>query len=373
MSESNTPPTNVSTEAWTDEQFLEARERDLSERTANAWAVVVAALASLTLAALLTSAKLVEIAERQPLGVWRDRQVSVADRVDRFANFFSLNRPYDFIIDIRGSGNTAGRKINTIDEVVSTTTGPVTTSTTVPAVVPDASLSTTTTSPATTTTASPYPLRTVDDTDPLRVFAAGDSQMEFLSQALSTESGDRALDVEAEFQISTGLSRPDYFNWPAELASVIGSSDPEAVVLFMGANDHQDMATSSGDRLVRDSAEWQTEWARRLALTFDLLEMPGRQVFWVTQPPMRDARLNDGMSTLNALAAEVVSARDFVTAIDIWPMFGGESGFSSRVVGPDGSSTSARVSDGVHLNRTAASWVAEMIFESFDGTWRFSQ
>ncbi len=359
----------ISTDAWTDEQFREAREKDLSERTAGTWQVVAAALGSLALAALLTTAKLVEIAERQPLGTWRDRQLSVAHGVDRLANFLSLNRPYDLVIDIRGSGTSAGRQIDTIDAVVSSTVVPPVTTTTAAAVSSD---TTSTTSTSTTTTLSPYPIRTVTAADPLRVFLAGDSQMEFLSQAVSTESGPRALQVDVEFHISTGLARPDYFNWPAELVAILDKSDPEAVVLFMGANDHQDMADVDGNRIVRDTPEWEAEWSRRLEVTLDLLRAPGRQVFWVTQPPMRDADLNAAVSRMNELAAAVIDARDFVTAVDIWPMFGGERGFSTRVASPDGDITSARVNDGVHLNRTAASWVADLIFADFDRVWDFA-
>lgn len=358
----------VSTDVWTDEQFREAREKDLSERTAGTWQVVVAAMLSLVLATLLTTAKLVEIAERQPLGTWRDRQLSVANGVDRVANFLSLNRPYDLVTDIRGTGNSAGRRIDTIDEVITPTTPAVVTPTTVP-VAADTTTSTTST---TTTTISPYPIRSVDSTDPLRVFLAGDSQMEFLSQAVSTEGGTRDLQVETEFHISTGLSRPDYFNWPAELAAVIDESDPEAVVLFMGANDHQDMADSDGQRIVRDTAEWDIEWSRRLAVTLDLLQAPGRHVFWVTQPPMRDHDLNRAVGRMNDLAESVIADREFVTTIDIWPMFGGDRGFSARVPGPYGTETSARVNDGVHLNRTAASWVAGLIFAEFDRVWDFA-
>ncbi len=358
----------ISTDAWTDEQFREAREKDLSERTAGTWQVVAAALASLALAALLTTAKLVEIAERQPLGTWRDRQLSVARGVDRLANFLSLNRPYDLVIDIRGTGKSAGRQIDTIDAVVSTTVAPPTTVTTA-AAVPSETTSTTISS---TTTTSPYPIRSVTADDPLRVFLAGDSQMEFLSQAVSTEGGPRDLRVDVEFHISTGLARPDYFNWPAELVAILDKSDPEAVVLFMGANDHQDMADVDGNRIVRDTPEWEAEWSRRLEVTLDLLRAPGRQVFWVTQPPMRDADLNAAVARMNELAAAVIDAREFVTAVDIWEMFGGDSGFSTRVASPDGDITPARVNDGVHLNRTAASWVADLIFEGFDHVWDFA-
>jgi len=359
----------ISTEAWTDEQFREAREKDLSERTAGTWQVVAAALGSLALAALLTTAKLVEIAERQPLGTWRDRQLSVAQGVDRLSNFFSLNRPYDLVIDIRGSGTSAGRQIDTIDAVAPTTVAPSTTTTMASPASPAATSSTTT---STTTTISPYPIRMIVAGDPLRVFLAGDSQMEFLSQALSTEGGPRDLQTDVEFHISTGLARPDYFNWPAELVAVLDNSNPEAVVLFMGANDHQDMADADGNRIVRDTPEWDAEWSRRLEVTLDLLRAPGREVFWVTQPPMRDGDLNRAVERMNELATDVINARDFVTSIDIWAMFGGDHGFSARVASPDGELTSARVNDGVHLNRTAASWVAELVFAEFDRVWNFA-
>ena len=111
-----------------------------------------------------------------------------------------------------------------------------------------------------------------------------------------------ALDVEVQHEISTSLARPDYFNWPARLQEIDTDLDPEAVVLFIGANDHQDMADSDGNRLVEGTPEWGAEWQRRLAITFDLLEQDGRHLFWVTQPPMRDGALDDGIDEINALA-----------------------------------------------------------------------
>ncbi len=140
----------------------------------------------------------------------------------------------------------------------------------------------------------------------------------------------------------------------------------------MGANDFQDMMDSAGNRLVRNTPKWQAEWVRRLGVMFDLLKAPGREVFWVTQPPMRDGSLNKAMALLNDLAVPVIAARDFVTPIDIWQMFGGDRGFASRMTGPDGKVATVRVGDGVHLNRTASSWVADLIFQAFDRFWRFS-
>lgn len=360
-------------DTWDDEQFKEAREKDLRQRTADSRSAVVAALTCLLLATLLTSGKIVEIAERQEFGETRDRQLAVAEQIDRVANFLSLNRPYDLIHEIRGVGDDAAQQIDSIDDVAADL-GLEVDVPDIDQVADDPSTetddTTSTTSSTTTTTEPVGPIRSVDADNPLTVFVGGDSQAEYLAQAVTTES-DFALAVETQHEISTSLSRPDYFNWPARLREIDEEQNPEAVVLFIGANDHQDMADADGNRLIEGSEEWQLEWSRRLAITFDLLEQPERHVFWVTQPPMRDGELDTGIDLINELAAAVIAERDFVSAIDIWPLFGGESGFSERVTGPDGDEIRARIDDGVHLTRSASSWVADMVFVEMAGYWEF--
>ena len=359
-------------ETWDDEKFKETREQDLRQRTSDIRSAMIAAVACLLLVALLTSGKIVEIAERQELGTARDRQLAVAERIDRVANFLSFNRPYDFIRDIRGSGDDVAERIDTIDEVVAAfdlgadDAAPRANGGAADGPAPAAGSTTS----ATTTTTPAGPLRVVTADAPLRVFVGGDSQAEYLAQAITTES-DFSLEVGVQHEISTSLARPDYFNWPARLAEVDEQQDPEAVVLFIGANDHQDMAGPDGERLVEDSPEWQAEWTRRLEITLDLLKQDGRHVYWVTQPPMRDSATDAGIERINDLAAAVIAERDFVTAIDIWELFGGESGFSERVTGPDGEEIRARIDDGVHLTRGAASWVADLVFDEMDEVWDF--
>ena len=86
-------------------------------RTTRIVHLMAAAVACLGLAALLVSGKLVEIAERQPLGETRDWWLGLATDVDRAANFLSLNRPYDLILDVRGVGTDAGRQVDSIEAV----------------------------------------------------------------------------------------------------------------------------------------------------------------------------------------------------------------------------------------------------------------
>ncbi len=351
-------------ETWTDEQFVAAREADLSERTAAIPSAVIAALSCLLLAALLTSGKIVEIAQRQEFGEARDRQLAVAEGLDRVANLLSLNRPYDTIRSIRGAGEDVGERVDTIAEVA------LSTSTTVTPTTSSEAPGDSTTSTTTPTTTVAVPLRRVDAETPLKVLVAGDSQAEYLGQAVTTEHPGWALEVDIDDRISTSLARPDYFNWPAHLASVAADDTPEAVVLFIGANDHQDMVDSAGERLVEGTPQWQAEWTHRLELTLDLFAGGNTRIYWVTQPPMRDDGLDDGIELINSLAEPVVATREFVTEVDIWELFGGTNGYQDRLT-RDGESIDARVDDGVHLTRSAASWVADLVFAEMSEEWDF--
>ena len=206
---------------WEDDQFREARDKDLRQRTSDVRSAVMAAVSCLLLAALLTSGKIVEIAERQEFGDTRDRQLALAEGLDRVANFLSLNRPYDWIREIRGAGDDAAERIDSIDAVAAEAgidvDPPVDGSDDDAPNAVDPEPAVTSSTSSTTTTTAP-PLRAITDGEPLRVFVGGDSQAEYLAQAITTES-ELTLDVVSDHQISTSLARPDFFNWPAPSTS----------------------------------------------------------------------------------------------------------------------------------------------------------
>ena len=437
--------------------------------TKSVTASVLSATLCLGMAALLVSGKIVEIADRLPLGPDRDRWLEAAIATDDLADSLSLNRPYDLLRDLRGAGDEAGQRIDVIgdvedllqlefgtdaeqpgdakspepaaapvDEPDETPSEPEgspddapaeteepgeppdppdnsTTETDEPAAAPgdepdetpadteepgeppdppdnstteteapgepegstDESLpAPTTTTPATaaststTTTVPEHPpayVRAVPVTadTPLGVWVAGDSQALFLGQGLRRDSPLKdLLAITTDQRHSTGLSRPSYFNWPVHLYAIATSYNPELVVATLGSNDWQAMTSEDGALLDRGSEEWNEEWSRRLGVAFDVLEAPHRQVIWVGLPPTRRDDFREGYALMNQLAAAEASSRDFVTMVDIWDMFGGDEPYRAAVVPPDdpeGRPVTVRQQDGVHLNRTGAHWVVELI------------
>ena len=75
---------------------------------------MLSATLCLGVAALLVSGKIVEIADRLPLGADRDRWLSAAIETDDMSNALSLNRPYDVMLDLRGTGDELGQRIDVI-------------------------------------------------------------------------------------------------------------------------------------------------------------------------------------------------------------------------------------------------------------------
>ena len=114
---------------------------------------VLSAMLCLSVSVLMVSGKIVEIADRLPLGADRDRWVAAAESTDRVGNWLSLNRPYDALRELRGAGEDAGQRVDVIGDLedllaanVEAGPGPLAaTATTVPAVsAPDSTQAATT-------------------------------------------------------------------------------------------------------------------------------------------------------------------------------------------------------------------------------------
>ena len=381
-------------------------------------ASVLSATLCLGVAALLVSGKIVEIADRMPLGPDRDRWLEVATETDRMANRLALNRPYDLLRDLQGAGDDAGQQIDVIGDVedllqleldgvseqppaptttvtpdesaaVATTTVPTTetpatdtpatdtTATDTPATdttATDTTATDTTTTTTATTTVPPEPqgYRRPDPVSaeaPLRTFVAGDSQAFYLGHRLRDSRLSDVLEITLNQLHSTGLARPSYFNWPVHFFAVAAQFDPEVVVATLGSNDWQSMTAPEGQTLSRGSDEWRAEWRRRLGVAFDVLEAPHRQVIWVGLPPTRSDEFREGYAVMNQIAAAAVAERDFVTMIDIWDIFGGDEPYRYAVPppgDPEGRPVDVRQQDGVHLNQTGSRWVVDLINDQIE-------
>ena len=392
-------------------------------------ASVLSATLCLGVAVLLVSGKIVEIADRLPLGPDRDRWLEAATETDRLANSLSLNRPYDLLLDLRGAGDEAGQQIDVIgdvaellqlelggpaaqlpegeaaapaDEPAPAPGEPASTSPSEPDTQPgqpdtppdqpdtppdqpdtppdqsDVAATSTATATATSSTTTTVPegppayVRTVPVSAeaPLVTWVVGDSQALYLGHGLRRDGRLRDVtEITLDQRHSTGLARPSYFNWPVHFFAIAAHYNPEVVVATLGSNDWQSMTAPEGHTLSRGSDEWRAEWRRRLSVAFDVLEAPHRHVIWVGLPPTRGDEFREGYAVMNQLAAAAVAERDFVAMIDIWDMFGGDEPYRDAVPppgDPGGRPVDVRQQDGVHLNQAGSRWVVDLITDEIE-------
>nr|WP_297807824.1 DUF459 domain-containing protein [Tepidiforma sp.] len=192
--------------------------------------------------------------------------------------------------------------------------------------------------PTPTPTPTPPPAR-LQSAQGVRLWSDGDSTSYFMTVALLAGwSALGGVPVRgADYKISSGLMRPDFFDWPAYLAAEMARYDPDVVVFMVGANDANQVRSTE-------------EYGARVGAVMDLLYRPGRTVVWVGQPNMGRADLAASVPRINAVFAEQAAARPWVLYLDTWALTSAPDGsYAAALPDEHGTLQVVRVSDGVHF------------------------
>ena len=307
------------------------------------WKGMVLALAVFV---VFASGNMVSSARGMPLGWQRNVAVVVTGTVDRIANFFSLNRPYDWGAEQLGIEENDEDFEFPAEEVVADDAQASTTTTTLP------------------------PVRVPTAADPLRVVIAGDSTAKSLGDTLIAETTEMPeLTLSNEGKVSTGLARSDYFNWGARMQEIVTQDDPEVVVFMVGANDGQSILEGDGTVVAQfGSPEWTEEYRRRVAGIMDLAKGGARRLVWVGEPNVGTGNVQKAVQLGNQLAEEEAAKRPWVTYFDLAGLVAGpDGGFSEYITLSDGSTARCFAGDGVHLSVKCLDRVMEELVPTLTG------
>jgi lysophospholipase L1-like esterase len=189
----------------------------------------------------------------------------------------------------------------------------------------------------------------------LRVLATGDSMVQIIDSFLAERlAGAR---VRSDARISTGLSKPSLLDWPAHARRQAAGIRPDAVVMFIGAND----GFAMGDAPCC-GAPWVAEYARRARGMMRSYARGGRaRVYWLLLPAARSGIFRETFPAVNAgIRRAARRLADDVRLVELDEFFtpGGRYRSSMRV---GGEVVRVRQDDGVHLNTTGAALAATLI------------
>lgn len=208
---------------------------------------------------------------------------------------------------------------------------------------------------------------------PAKLLIVGDSDAGTFGPYLQTlldETG--VVASELDYKVSSGLSRPDFFDWPSRLETILPQYDPDIVVVTFGGNDAQGLTDASGDVLVQSPTgeaggdeEWRAEYQRRVTAVLDQLGDGDRTVIWVGIPNAVDPDFTARLRVQDETVRAAISARPATQFVDTWARFSGREGnYAEFVIDPrDGLGKDVRAEDGFHLNVNGAEILALDIAE----------
>jgi len=214
------------------------------------------------------------------------------------------------------------------------------------------------------------PLAAPTPAAPLRLLVVGDSLgIDFGQPLVNDLAATDVVSAVLDGHIDTGLSRPDYFDWQAELQRDLTQYQPQAVVVFIGANDPQSFDVGP-TALEYGTLAWNGAYARRVGAFMAEASGSGARVLWVGLPPMADPVLNAKMQVLNGLAESQAALHRGVSYFASWPVLSDARGnFATFLPNSSGAEVQVREPDGTHIAAPGAQRLSQAAIAFMGHQW----
>lgn len=161
-------------------------------------------------------------------------------------------------------------------------------------------------------------------------------------------------------KVSSGLARPDFFDWEKNLTELARSMKPSTVVIMIGTNDNQTLR-GKGPKVRFGTKQWEKEYVARAERLFDICRTnnPDVRIFWVGAPIMGRPNLLADVRKINGVIADLCLRNQDCTYIDTWDALADDRGrFTKFMADSSGEKVRVRADDGVHLTRFGSKIIA---------------
>jgi hypothetical protein len=190
----------------------------------------------------------------------------------------------------------------------------------------------------------------------IRIAFVGDSISDGYWEGVSVSVGrDACLKSQLEIgrfaKNSTGLTRPDRFDWANELRRVAESFKPKLFVMSLGLNDRQSVV-EHGQITMDDSPLYGDKYKERVTAVLKNAVAAKAALLWVGLPAMRVPASDKDAREKNRLFADAIAAFGAadIQYVEPWKLSAtGADSFASYGPDPSGRMVQIRSSDGEHF------------------------
>jgi hypothetical protein len=197
-----------------------------------------------------------------------------------------------------------------------------------------------------------------------RVLLIGDSFVrQSFGHRLERELSAAGFDVLRRAKPSSGLARPDFFDWWSEGARLVAAHDPSVIIVMMGGNDGQDLLERDRRGRVRWGDEgWEARYSARMESFLDALGAGARTVLWVELPPMRGHRFERKVEYIRGIQRETLSRIPSARYVPTGDLLRDPAGKLMRTISIAGAASCAvHQGDGIHLTAGAGNAFAQLV------------
>lgn len=190
---------------------------------------------------------------------------------------------------------------------------------------------------------------------------------ESLEKSLNEHPGVRAV---RRAKSSTGLARPDFFDWMKVGREEVERHAPDVVVVIMGGNDGQGLTDENGKAKVQWGASgWEAAYRQRVEDFLRVLEAPGRKILWVELPVTKLPNFERKLRVIRRILREAVSAHEAAKHLDTKPFFTDARGGVLREARVEGfrKPMPLRMADGVHFTVAGGRYFASQVHPTVIG------
>ena len=197
------------------------------------------------------------------------------------------------------------------------------------------------------------------------LLVTGDSLSLPLDSELAKRLTTRGVKVERDPHVGTGISKEGVVDWAELSAQQVSDHKPDAIVVFIGANEGFSLPGPDGEKIKCCGVDWAVVYARRARRLMDNYRQGGAaRVYWLGVPLPRDGVRQRVQRTVNA-AFEVAAQpwRSHVHLLDLTTVFTPNNKYRDAME-VDGRKQIVREPDGNHLNRKGAEVAADVVLEA---------
>ena len=163
---------------------------------------------------------------------------------------------------------------------------------------------------------------------------------------------------------SSGLARPDFYNWMDEARRQIDYRKPDMVVVIIGGNDGQDLTTTSGKgkRVHWKTHEWNIAYRQRVDAFLAQVGGEDRKVVWLGLPRAGMKSFEKKLVTIREVQKAAVEALGERAAyIDTTPFLVDEDGTLNEFGTVRGKTRKIRADDRIHFTMSGSQFLANHV------------